>query len=77
MRFRCSIKNNPRWLIYAFPTFNSVADGFFVTIGDRLPKPNIKLRRILPDAAARMFNDPYSSWYANEMLKILGQNVSF
>jgi len=66
-------KNNPRWLIYAFPP-NSVADGF-CNNGDRLPKPNINYAGYA-DAAARMFNDPYSSWYANEIAKNLGQNVS-
>jgi hypothetical protein len=66
-------KNNPRWLIYAFPP-NSIADGF-CNNGDRLPKPNINYAGYA-DAAARMFNDPYSSWYSNEIAKSLGQDIS-
>lgn len=59
-------KNNPQWLIYAFPP-NSVPDGF-CNDGDKHQKPTIGYAGYA-DAAARIFNDPYAAWYANEIAK--------
>lgn len=66
-------KNNPLWLIYAIPP-NSVADGF-CNDGNKHPAPTINYAGYA-DAAARMFNDPYALWYANEIAKGLGLNIS-
>ncbi len=66
-------KNNPRWLIYAFPP-NSVADGF-CNDGNKHPEPTINYAGYA-DAAARMFNDPYAAWYANEIAKGFGLKIT-
>jgi hypothetical protein len=66
-------RNNPRWLIYAIPP-NSCADGF-CNDGHKHPKPTINYAGYT-DAAARMFNDPYASWYANEIAKGFGLNIT-
>ena len=66
-------RNNPRWLIYAIPP-NSCADGF-CNDGNKYPKPTINYAGYA-DAAARMFNDPYASWYANEIAKGYGLKIS-
>jgi hypothetical protein len=66
-------KNNPRWLIYAFPP-NSVADGF-CNNGDRLSKPDINYAGYA-DAAARMFNNPYALWYASEITKSWSKDIT-
>jgi hypothetical protein len=59
-------KNNPKWLIYAFPP-NSVQDGF-CNDGDKHPKPTIGYAGYA-EAASRLLNDPYAAWYANEVAK--------
>ncbi len=66
-------KNNPRWLIYAIPP-NSIADGF-CNDGNKHPVPTINYAGYA-DVAARMFNDPYAAWYANEIAKGFGFNIT-
>jgi len=66
-------KNNPEWLIYAFPP-NSVADGF-CNDGNKHPEPTINYAGYA-DAAARSFNDPYALWYANEVAKGFGVDIT-
>ena len=66
-------KNNPRWLIYAFPP-NSVADGF-CNDGNKHPEPTINYAGFA-DAASRMFQDSYALWYSNEVTKSPGLNIS-
>jgi len=66
-------RNNPQWLIYAIPP-NSVADGF-CNDGNKHPIPTINYAGYA-DAAARMFNDPYASWYANEISKGFGLTIA-
>lgn len=66
-------KNNPRWLIYAIPP-NSCADGF-CNDGHKYPKPTLNYAGYA-DAAARIFNDPYASWYASEIAKGFGLKIS-
>jgi hypothetical protein len=66
-------KNNSRWLIYAIPP-NSVADGF-CNDGNKHPVPTINYAGYA-DAAARRFNDPYALWYANEITKGFGVDIS-
>ena len=65
-------KNNPRWLIYAFPP-NSVADGF-CNDGNKHPEPTINYAGFT-DAAARMFQDPYAGWYSTEVTKSFGKDI--
>lgn len=66
-------RNNPRWLIYAFPP-NSIADGF-CNDGDKYERPNINYAGYA-DAAARELNDPYAGWYANEIASGLGLEIT-
>lgn len=66
-------KNNPNWLIYAIPP-NSVADGF-CNDGNKHPEPTMNYAGYA-DAAARRFNDPYALWYANEIAKGFGVDIS-
>jgi hypothetical protein len=66
-------KNNPRWLIYAFPP-NSVADGF-CNDGNKHPEPTVNYAGYA-DAAARMFQDSYALWYSTEVTKSLGLNIT-
>jgi len=66
-------KNNPRWLVYAFPP-NSVADGF-CNDGDRYAAPTINYAGYT-DAMARLFSDPYAAWYSNAVTKSLGKELA-
>ena len=66
-------KNNPRWMIYAFPP-KSIADGF-CNDGNKHPEPTVNYAGYA-DAAARIFQDSYALWYANEVTKSLGLNIS-
>lgn len=66
-------ENNPRWMIYAFPP-KSIADGF-CNDGNKHPEPTVNYAGYA-DAAARMFQDSYALWYANEVTKSLGMNIS-
>ncbi|NQU55572.1 MAG: DUF4962 domain-containing protein [Bacteroidetes bacterium] len=66
-------KNNPRWLLYAFPP-GSVADGF-CNDGDKYTEPNIHYAGFA-DAASRVLNLPYADWYAKEVAKIKGEDIS-
>ncbi len=66
-------KNNPRWLIYAFPP-KSLADGF-CNDGNKHPEPTINYAGFA-DAAARMFQDPYALWYSTEVAASFGQNIT-
>ncbi len=66
-------KNNPRWLIYAFPP-KSLADGF-CNDGNKHPEPTINYAGFA-DAAARKFQDPYALWYSTEVANSFGQNIS-
>ncbi len=66
-------KNNPRWLMYAFPP-NSIADGF-CNNGDRYEKPIINYAGYA-HAMADLFNDPNAAWYANQVAKSLGKDIS-
>ncbi|MEQ8681332.1 MAG: DUF4962 domain-containing protein [Cyclobacteriaceae bacterium] len=65
-------RNNPEWLIYAFPP-KSVADGF-CNDGGKYSQPTIKYAGYM-DAAASIFNNPYASWYAEEVAKSLGSAI--
>jgi len=65
-------KNNPRWMIYAIPP-NSIADGF-CNDGNKHSVPTINYAGYA-DAAARMYNDSYASWYANEVAIGLGLSI--
>lgn len=66
-------QNNPKWLMYAFPP-NSVGDGFG-NDGDKYWYPTIKYAGYA-DAAARLFQNPYAAWYANEIAKGLDQDIA-
>ncbi|UBM58699.1 DUF4962 domain-containing protein [Marinilongibacter aquaticus] len=66
-------KNNPKWLLYAFPP-NSIADGF-CNNGDRLQRPSIGYAGYA-DAASRMLKDPYAAWYAHEVAKGLNSDIA-
>ncbi|TNF42296.1 MAG: DUF4962 domain-containing protein [Bacteroidetes bacterium] len=66
-------RNNPRWLIYAFPP-KSVADGF-CNDGNKHPEPTVNYAGFA-DAAARIFQDSYALWYSNEVTKSLGLQIS-
>ena len=66
-------KNNPRWLVYAFPP-NSIADGF-CNDGDKYSTPNINYAGYA-DVMARLFNDPYAAWYSKTIAKGLGKDIS-
>tara|TARA_B100000941_G_scaffold123149_1_gene86792 strand:- start:30519 stop:33047 length:2529 start_codon:yes stop_codon:yes gene_type:complete len=66
-------RNNPRWLIYAFPP-GSVGDGF-CNNGDRLSQPAINYAGYA-DAASRVIGDPYATWYASEVSKNLGLTIN-
>ncbi len=65
-------RNNPRWMIYAFPP-KSIADGF-CNDGNKHPEPTINYAGYA-DAAARKFNDPYASWYASQVSAGLGLGI--
>lgn len=65
--------NNPKWLLYAFPP-NSVGDGFG-NDGDKYWYPTMKYAGFM-DAAARIFNNPYASWYSQEVAKGLSQDIA-
>jgi hypothetical protein len=66
-------KNNPRWLVYAFPP-NSIADGF-CNDGYKYSSPNINYAGYT-DVMARLFNDPYAAWYSKTIAKGLGKDIS-
>ncbi len=66
-------KNNPRWLIYAFPP-KSVSDGF-CNDGERYPFPPINYAGYC-DAMARLFGDPYAGWYAQATTKSLHSDIA-
>ena len=66
-------KNNPRWLIYAFPP-GSIADGF-CNNGERFPSPEINYAGY-SDAIARLLNNPYGVWYAQTIAKSLGKEIA-
>jgi hypothetical protein len=66
-------KNNPRWLVYAFPP-NSIADGF-CNDGDKYSSPNINYAGYT-DIMARLFDDPYAAWYSKTIAKGLGKDIS-
>ena len=66
-------KNNPRWLIYAFPA-NSVTDGF-CNDGERYRSPEINYAGYT-DAIARLLNNPYAAWYAQSVTKSLGKQIA-
>lgn len=66
-------KNNPKWLIYAFPP-NSVSDGF-CNDGDKHQKPTIGYAGYA-EAASRIFNDPNAAWYADEIAKSNEMSIS-
>lgn len=66
-------RNNPKWLMYAFPP-NSVGDGFG-NDGDKYWHPTMKYAGFT-DAAARIFNDPYAAWYSKEVAEGLNQEIA-
>ncbi|MBT6765453.1 MAG: DUF4962 domain-containing protein [Prolixibacteraceae bacterium] len=66
-------RNNPKWLMYAFPP-NSVGDGFG-NDGDKYWYPTMKYAGFT-DAAARLFNSPYAAWYSKEVAKGLNQEIA-
>lgn len=66
-------RNSPHWLIYAFPP-NSVADGF-CNDGNKYPVPTIHYAGYA-DAAARLFQDPYARWYADEITSAVQQTIA-
>lgn len=67
------LRNNPRWLMYAFPP-NSVGDGFG-NDGDKYWYPTMKYAGFT-DAAARMYNNQYAAWYSQEVAKGLNQDIA-
>ena len=66
-------KNNPRWLIYAFPA-GSITDGF-CNDGERFPSPEINYAGY-SDAIARLLNNPYAAWYSQAVAKSLGKQIA-
>ena len=66
-------KNNPRWLIYAFPP-NSISDGF-CNDGEKYPFPAMNYGGYT-DALARILNNPYAAWYAQAVAKSLGKEIA-
>ena len=66
-------KNNPLWLIYAFPS-KSVSDGF-CNDGERYQFPIVNYAGYT-DALARLLNLPYAAWYAQSVAKSLGNEIS-
>lgn len=66
-------KNNPDWLIYAFPP-NSVSDGF-CNDANKYPKPTL-IYAGYADAAGRRFKNPNASWYANEIVRGWGKDIA-
>jgi hypothetical protein len=66
-------KNNPHWLIYAFPP-KSIADGF-CNDGNKYPQPTINYAGYA-DVVARIFQDPYALWYSTEVANSFGQNIT-
>ncbi|MEQ9288017.1 MAG: DUF4962 domain-containing protein [Cyclobacteriaceae bacterium] len=66
-------RNNPKWLMYAFPP-NSVGDGFG-NDGDKYWYPTMKYAGFM-DAAARMFNSGHAAWYSNEVARGLNQDIA-
>ncbi len=66
-------KNNPRWLIYAFPA-GSITDGF-CNDGERYPSPEINFAGYC-DAIARLLKNPYAAWYAQAITKSLDKQIA-
>ena len=65
-------RNNPKWLMYAFPP-NSVSDGFG-NGSDGALTPTIN-HAAYADVAARVLKNSYAAWYAKESAKVLGLSV--
>lgn len=66
------LRNNPKWLIYAFPPGNT-ADGF----GNDGDKPYPTLRYAgYADAAAQLLDNPYAAWYARKITANLEIDIS-
>ncbi len=66
-------KNNPKWLLYAFPP-GSVSDGF-CNDGDKYAFPNINYAAYA-DAAARRLKDPFAALYAQKCEEAVGLPIS-
>jgi hypothetical protein len=66
-------KNNPGWLICAFPP-GSISDGF-CNDGERYLSPEINYAGY-SDAIARLLNNPYAAWYAQAITKDLGKEIA-
>jgi hypothetical protein len=65
-------KNNPRWMMYAFPP-GSVTDGF--CNGSDGNAQTVIRNAAYVHLSSAIFNDPYSAWYAAESLKTLNYSV--
>lgn len=65
-------RNNPRWLLYAFPP-GSVIDGFGNGSDNNLP--TITSHAAYANIAARAFGDPYAAWYAAQCESKAGFSV--
>jgi hypothetical protein len=65
------LKNNPKWLIYAFPPGNT-ADGF----GNDGDKPYPTLRYAgYANAAAQLFNNSHADWYSKKIASSLDKDI--
>lgn len=66
-------KNNPRWLMYAFPP-GSIADGFS-NDGDKHPRPPLNYAGYT-DVLSKIFQDPYAAWYSKAVTNSLTKELS-